>query len=67
MGAQAFRNCYGMRYYDFTSFQAVPTLSDTNAFSGISSDCEIRVPSALIDEWKAASNWATYADYIVGV
>ena len=67
IGTTAFRNCYGMRYYDFTSFQAVPTLSNTNVFTNISADCEIRVQSALVDEWKAATNWATYADYIVGV
>ena len=67
IGSGAFGNCYGMKYYDFTSSQAVPTLSNTNAFAGIAPDCEIRVPAALVDEWKAASNWATYADHIVGV
>jgi hypothetical protein len=25
------------------------------------------VPAALVDEWKAATNWSTYADKIVGV
>lgn len=24
-------------------------------------------PAALVDEWKAATNWSTYADHIVGV
>ncbi len=63
----AFQNCYGIAYYDFTALSAVPALSNTNAFTGIVADCEIRVPAALADEWKAATNWATYADYIVGV
>lgn len=63
----AFYNCYGVRYYDFTHHTTVPTLSNTDAFNGIAADCEIRVPAALADEWKAATNWATYADYIVGV
>ena len=67
IGSSAFQNCYGVRYYDFTHHTAVPTLSNTNAFSGIAADCEIRVPAALVDEWKAATNWATYADKIVGV
>ena len=62
-----FYECYGMKYYDFTSHQAVPTLSNKNVFNSISSDCEIRVPAALANEWKAATNWATYANYIVGV
>lgn len=24
-------------------------------------------PAALVDAWKAATNWSTYADHIVGV
>ena len=62
-----FQNCYGIAYYNFTALSAVPTLSDKNAFTKISADCEIRVPAALADEWKAATNWTTYANYIVGV
>lgn len=62
----AFSNCYSMRYYDFTRLSAVPTLDNANAFTGIPANCEIRVPMALVDEWKAATNWSTYADYIVG-
>lgn len=67
IGSTVFQNCYGVRYYDFTRHTTVPTLSNTDAFTGIAADCEIRVPAALADEWKAATNWATYADYIVGV
>ena len=67
VNSNAFQNCYGVRYYDFTRHTAVPTLSNTNAFNNISADCEIRVPAALADEWKAATNWSTYADHIVGV
>ena len=67
IGSTVFQNCYGVRYYDFTRHTTVPTLSNTDAFTGIAADCEIRVPAALADEWKAATNWTTYADYIVGV
>ena len=67
IGGSAFYGCYGMVYYDFTALSAVPTLSNTNAFKGIAADCEIRVPATLAEEWKAATNWATYADHIVGV
>ena len=67
ISSQAFRNCTGVRYYDITQHTTIPTLSSTDAFNGIAADCEIRVPVALADEWKAATNWATYADYIVGV
>jgi hypothetical protein len=65
--SQAFFNCGGMKFYDFTKHTAVPTLGNTNAFSGIASDCEIRVPAALYDEWISATNWSTYADKIVAV
>ena len=67
IGGNAFKNCYGMKYYDFTALTAIPTLSNANAFPGISADCEIRVPASLAEQWKAATNWATYAKYIVGV
>ena len=67
IGGSAFAYCSGVRYYDFTRHTAVPTLSNTKAFNGIAADCEIRVPAALADEWKAATNWATYANKIVGV
>ena len=63
----AFQNCYSMKVYDFTDHSAVPTLGATSAFTNIPADCEIRVPAALAEDWKAASNWSTYADRIVGV
>ena len=65
--ANAFFNCHGMSYYDFTKHTAVPKLSNTNAFTNIKDDCEIRVPAALYDTWIAATNWATYASYIKAV
>ena len=67
ISSYTFYNCPGIRYYDFTHHTAVPTLSSTNAFYNIAADCEIRVPAALADKWKAATNWATYANKIVGV
>lgn len=62
----AFSGCKGVKYYDFSRHEAVPTVSSTS-FNNISSDCKIIVPDGLVDEWKAATNWATYGDYIVGV
>ena len=67
IGTSAFYKNYGVRFFDFSSNTAVPTLSNTNAFNSIPSDCEIRVPAALYDEWIAATNWATYASQIVAV
>jgi len=67
IAASAFQGCSGVKFYDFTGHTAVPTLANANAFSGIAADCEIRVPASLVDTWKAATNWSTYADQIVGV
>lgn len=67
INSDAFVKCYGMKFYDFTAHTAVPMLGNANTFNSIPSDCEIRVPAALYDEWIAATNWSTYADYIVSV
>ena len=63
----AFGNCTNLTEIDFSTHNAVPTLADTSAFDNTSASLVIKVPSALLDEWKAATNWATYADKIVGV
>ena len=67
IGSNAFCYCTGILYYDFTNHTSIPSLAGTNAFSGINSDCQIRVPESLLDEWKAATNWSRYAKYMVGV
>lgn len=61
----AFSYCNGMAYYDFSHHTSVPTLSNTNAFTNIPSDCKIIVPDALYDTWIAATNWSTYASHII--
>ena len=65
IGNSAFYNCYGMAYYDFRASKSVPTLSSTNAFSSIPSDCKIVVPDSLYDTWIAATNWSTHASKII--
>lgn len=67
IAASAFSGCISCKLYDFSQSTEVPTLGNTNAFNNIPADCEIRVPAALADKWKAATNWSTYADHIVGV
>lgn len=61
-----FQGCYSLAFLDFSQHTAVPKLVSTNAFQDVPADCKFRVPAALVDEWKAATNWATYADKIVG-
>lgn len=65
--AYTFIDCYSMQFYDFSNHTSVPTLENINAFRNIPTDCQIRVPSSLVDTWKAATNWSTYADHIIGV
>ena len=60
----AFYYCYSIIKYDFSQCTSVPTLSNTNAFDSINGICKIIVPDSLYDEWIAASNWSTYANYI---
>ena len=46
---------------------AVPTLSNTNAFGSTpiaSGTGFIYVPDTLVDDFKTATNWSTYADQI---
>lgn len=59
-----FVRCYALMRCDFSQHTAVPTLANTDAFSAINAICKIIVPDSLYDEWIAASNWSTYADYI---
>ena len=67
IGSSAFSNCYCIRYYDFSACTAVPALKNTNVFTNIPSDCQMLIPAALYDDWRAATNWATYASYMVAV
>lgn len=67
ISSNAFLNMHQVLEYDFSEFESIPTLSSTNAFSGINKLCKIKVPTALYDEWIATNNWSTYANYIVAV
>lgn len=58
---------YNCLKYDFSHCTRVPTLANTNAFRDINSLAKILVPASLEAEWKAATNWSTYANKIVGV
>ena len=60
----AFNGCNSLVKLDFSQCSAVPTLSNTSAFSGITKIAKIIVPDSLYDEWIAAANWSTYANYI---
>ena len=61
---EVFFYCYSMLKYDFSQATRVPILDNVSAFSGINKICKIVVPDNLYDQWIAATNWSTYADYI---
>ena len=65
--AQVFHRCYPLRFVDLTHCTAVPTLANVNAFNQTHPQLEIRVPASLVAAWKAATNWSSLADHIVGV
>lgn len=56
----AFQNCYGAAEYHLKP-TTPPTLSATNAFNNIPSDCIIYVPQGCLDAYQNATNWTTYA------
>ena len=65
IGANAFANTYSMSEIHFIP-TTPPSLANTNAFSGIQSDCKIYVPSESLEDYQTATNWSTYASYMVG-
>ena len=58
--ASAFSNCYGIGEYHFKP-TTPPTLANSNAFSGIYTDCIIYVPQGSLDAYKTATNWSSQA------
>ena len=63
IGASAFGGCYGMAEYHLKP-TTPPTLSSTDAFANIPSDCIIYVPTGCLNAYQNATNWATYASYM---
>jgi hypothetical protein len=57
----AFDYCTSLRYIRIDS-SAVPTLVDVNAFD--QDTCNFYVVDSLVDSYKSATNWSTYASRI---
>lgn len=51
--------------YDFSKCTAVPSFDSYGFGNEFGTDPVILVPAELYDEWKSATNWVLYADYIV--
>lgn len=65
VGSNAFASDY-VDIIDMTKHTTVPTLSYTSAFTA-HDGLEIRVPASLYSQWIEATNWSSFADYIVAV
>ena len=63
IGSYVFQNCYGVAEYHLKP-TAPPTLSNTNVFTSIPSDCIIYVPQGCLDAYQTATNWSNYASYM---
>lgn len=62
-----FNNCAGLEEIDFSKCTSVPTTASVSLPTGVSENLQIKVPAALYDEWIAATNWSSFASYIVPV
>ena len=65
IGNNAFQNCFSILEYIFE--RTTPPTLGSNAFLSINSICKIYVPDASVDDYKTATNWSTYADYIYSI
>lgn len=66
--AEAFFSCTSVAEIHILS-TTPPQLASTNAFNNIYSDCIFYVPysedHSILEAYKAATNWSTYASYMV--
>lgn len=67
LGNSCFTNCAIMKEYHF--LRTTPPTLGTTVFANISSQCKIYVPysadHSILNAYKTATNWSTYASYIV--
>ena len=65
IGESAFFFCRKLE--SITCLAATPPALGIDAFSSDTAGFTIKVPAASVAAYKAATNWSSYADYIVGV
>ncbi len=65
IGDMAFSYCNQLA--SITCLAATPPALGSGAFSSDTVGFTIKVPAASVAAYKAATNWSSYADYIVGV
>ena len=65
IGDMAFSYCYQLA--SITCLAATPPALGYDAFGPDTAGLTIKVPASSVAAYKAATNWSSYADYIVGV
>ena len=64
IGSQAFDSCFSLTTYIFERTAGITAIGGTNTFLNINTSTKIYVPDELVDDYKIADNWSTYANYI---
>ena len=62
IGVQAFYNCYGLAHIYFLP-TTPPSVSNSNAFSNIPTDCVIHVPVGSLSAYTSATNYPSSSTY----
>ena len=62
----AFYGCSSASFFDFSRCRTIPSFG-AEVFEGMPPGCQIRVPAADLEQWKAATNISAYADQMAGV
>ena len=69
IGGGVFHGCAAGAVYDFSECESVPAFDsyygNDYGIWEFGTEPVIKVPASLYEEWKAATNWTLYADYIV--
>jgi hypothetical protein len=60
-----FGGCSPTCRFDFSECTQIPSLGSEDALGELTAGAQIVVPAHLKEEWKQATNWTLYADYIV--
>ena len=66
ISGNAFKNCSRLTTLILRNTSQVATLSSASIFNN-TTNCIIYVPDDLVDDYKEATNWSTYADRIKGL
>lgn len=65
VGATTFRDCTSLEVVDLSNCSTVIKLDNVSAFQNVPTTCKIVVPDSLYDNWKAATNWSSFASQII--